>query len=301
MEQHRIGGQSGASDTFPAVVFHGTAADGREVGLVLEAKGIAYERVHADGACELLVAPGVAEAAEEEIKRYLEERRVRRPAPMPFRPYPGSALGAAAYACVLILTAYCAGLQLFGADWFEAGALKGDGGEPWRAVTALTLHLDQEHLLGNLLFGIGIGVLAGRMFGPGLAWLSILVAGATGNLLDMWISPPWHRAVGASTAVFAGLGLLAGFGWGQRMNLRGRRLFRWAPLLAGVSLLALFGAGNEHVDVLGHLLGFVAGTGLGWAFARGGLPRSRSASIQLISGSTALALTCAAWLAALRG
>lgn len=283
-------------------VFRGSAAEGLEFGLVLDAKGISYERVQAAGLWELLVAPGAAEAAHEELDRYAEERKLRRQAPPPFHPYPGSAVGAATYAAVLILTAYCAGIQLAGVDWLEAGALQSAGVaiEPWRAVTALTLHLDQEHLLGNLLFGVGIGMLAGRMFGPGLAWLSILLAGATGNALDMWISPPWHRAVGASTAVFAGLGLLAGFGWGQRLNLRERRLYRWAPLTAGVSLLALLGAGNDHVDVLGHLLGFVTGTGLGWVFARMGVPRTRSAAFQVVAGSAALLLIGAAWLAALR-
>jgi len=126
-----------------------------------------------------------------------------------------------------------------------------------------------------------------------------LLAGAAGNALDMWISPPWHRAVGASTAVFAGLGLLAGFGWGRRLSLRERRFYRWAPLTAGVSLLALLGAGNERVDVLGHLLGFLAGTGLGWAFARTGVPRSRSAAFQVITGGAAFLIIGAAWFAAL--
>ena len=283
-------------------VFRGSAAEGLEFGLVLDAKGISYERLRAGGLWELLGAPGAAEAARDELGRYAEERKLRRQAPVPFNPYPGSAVGAATYAFVLILTAYCAGIQLAGADWLEAGALKSAAGalEPWRAVTALTLHLDQEHLLGNLLFGVGIGMLAGRMFGPGVAWLSILLAGAAGNALDMWISPPWHRAVGASTAVFAGLGLLAGFGWGRRLNLRERRFYLWAPLTAGVSLLALLGTGNDHVDVLGHLLGFLAGTGLGWVFARTGVPRSRSAALQVVAGSAALLLIGAAWLAALR-
>jgi hypothetical protein len=94
--------------------------------------------------------------------------------------------------------------------------------------------------------------------------------------------------------------MLAGFGWGQRLNLRDRRLYRWAPLFAGVCLLALLGAGDEHVDVLGHLLGFLAGTALGWAFARAGLPRVRGAAFQMAAGSIALLLLCSAWLLALR-
>lgn len=290
-----------APDAVP--VFRGSHAACCEFGLVLDAKGLAYDRAESGGEWLLLVAPAVADVASDELARYTAERTPRRQEPAPFIPFHGSALGAAAYAFVLILTAYCAGIQLFGMDWFEAGALESKAGaavEWWRAVTALTLHLDQEHFLGNLLFGVGIGILAGRMFGPGLAWLSILLSGAAANGIDMLVSPSWHRAVGASTAVFAALGLLAGFGWGQRLGLKDRRLYRWAPLFAGVCLLALLGAGNEHVDVLGHLLGFLVGTLLGWGFARAGLPRGRGIAFQMVTGFVALLVLCSAWLLALR-
>jgi membrane associated rhomboid family serine protease len=283
-------------------VFRGSQAACFEFGLVLDAKGLAYALAESDGEWVLMVAPTTADAAGDELARYAAERRPQRPIPASRVPYRGSALGAAAYAFVLILVAYCAGIELFGVDWFVAGALKseaGAAGEWWRAVTALTLHVDQEHLLGNLLFGVGIGMLAGRMFGPGLAWLSILLSGAAANIIDMLVSPSWHRAVGASTAVFAALGLLAGFGWGQRLDLRDRRLYRWAPLFGGVSLLALLGAGNEHVDVLGHVLGFAVGTALGWGFARAGLPRRRSKALQILTGAIAVLVLCAAWVLAL--
>ena len=285
-----------------APVFRGSRAACVEFGLVLDAKGIAYERVESGDAWVLVVAPAMSDVASEELSRYAAERTERRVAPPPFVPFAGSAIGAATYAFILIATAYCAGIQLFGIDWFAAGAIesKAGAGEWWRAVTALTLHLDQEHLLGNLLFGIGIGTLASRMWGPGFAWLSILAAGAAGNYVDLVVSPSWHRAVGASTAVFAALGLLAGFGWGGRLALRDRRLYRWAPLFGGVCLLALLGAGNEHVDVLGHVLGFTAGTALGWSFARLDLPRSRAAGWQWTMGSAAALLLCGAWALALR-
>src|ERR1700676_4914546 len=287
----------------PVPVFRGSQAVCLEYALVLEAKGIPYERVESDGAWLLVVAPPLAQAAADELTRYAAERAVRREAPAPFVPFAGSAMGAAVYAFVLILVAYCAGLELFGVDWLGAGALESKGGAAGGgggAVTALTLHLDQEHLLGNLLFGIGIGVLAGRMFGPGFAWLGILLSGAAANIVDMLVSPLGHRAVGASTAVFAALGLLAGFGWGERRGLRDRRLYRWAPLFAGVCLLALLGAGTEHVDVLGHLLGFMTGTAAGWIFAHAGLPRTRSTAFQLTTGTIAVVLLGGAWFLALR-
>ena len=287
----------------PVTVFRGSQAACLEYALVLEAKGVPYERVESDGAWLLVVASPLAQAAADELTRYAAERAVRREAPAPFVPFDGGAMGAAVYALVLILVAYCAGIELFGVDWLRVGALEskaGAAGEWWRAVTALTLHLDQEHLLGNLLFGIGIGVLAGRMFGPGCAWLGILLSGAAANMIDMLVSPTGHRAVGASTAVFAALGLLAGFGWSERRNLRDRRFYRWAPLFAGVCLLALLGAGSEHVDVLGHLLGFVTGTVVGGVFARAGLPRTRSAAFQRWTGAIAAALLGGAWLLAIR-
>lgn len=286
-------------------VFHGSQAASCEFGLVLDAKGIGYERVKAADSWILKVAPALADIASEELRRYAAERTERRPAAPLFVPFTGSGVGAAAYALLLIVVAYCAGIQLFGADWLASGAILSHAAAAhdwWRPVTALTLHLDQEHLLGNLLFGVGIGTLAGRMFGPGVAWLCILLAGALGNYVDMWVSPPWHRAAGASTAVFAALGLLAGFGWGQRLSLRARRLYRWAPLFAGICLLALLGAGAEdrHVDVLGHLLGFIAGVAFGWAVQRAGLPGSRGRALQLAAGGAALLLVLGAWFCALR-
>lgn len=282
-------------------VFQGTQAACAEFGLVLDAKGLPYDRIQSGDLWSLWVAPEMVDASRDELARYAAERTERRePRPL-FTPFPGSPYGAAAYAFVLILVAYCTGAGLFGVNWLDIGSLDsraGGAGEWWRSLTALTLHLDQEHLMGNLLFGVGIGVLAGRVFGPGVAWLSVVLAGAMGNYLDMLISPSWHRAVGASTAVFAALGLLAGFGWGQRLSGRDR-LYRWAPMFAGVSLLALLGAGNEHVDVLGHLLGFLSGTTLGWIFARAGIPRSRRPVWQAAAGAGTLMLLGAAWLAAM--
>ena len=287
------------------VVFRGTAAGCSEYGLVLDAKGFPYRRVEVGAAAMLLVAPEVAAAAAEELARYQEERVEPQGSPPIFIPFPGSIAGAALYAAILIAVAYCAGNQTAGADWLARGALDsgvGMAGEWWRSITALTLHLDQEHLLGNVLFGAGVGVLVSRMFGPGVAWLSILACGAIANYGDMLVSPLSHRAVGASTAVFAALGLLAGFGWGRRraQRDRDRRLYRWGPLFGGVCLLALLGAGNEHVDVLGHVLGFAVGTLLGFGFARVDMPRDRGRPLQLATGFIAIGLLVSAWLFALR-
>jgi membrane associated rhomboid family serine protease len=282
------------------VVFRGSKLLCHEFSLVLEARGIDHEVGESGDSWVLTVAHPLVHRAYDEISRYSAERNVARSVPGPIEPFAGAGIGAAGYALVLLLTAYCAGAGLFGADWLSLGAL--DAGlerEWWRALTALTLHLDQEHLLGNLLFGVVAGIGAGRLLGPGVAWASILAAGALANYAEMLIAPVGHRAVGASTAVFAALGLVAGLAWRQRLTLRERRWYVLAPLIAAICLLTLLGAGSAHVDVLGHALGFLFGIGVGWLYARMGMPINRGRRLQIAAGAGAALSICVAWLLAL--
>jgi membrane associated rhomboid family serine protease len=267
---------------------------------MLEARGIDYEIHESEGTWALSVPARLVHRAYEEITRYSAERNVPRSIPRVIDPQPGAVLGALIYVSILVLTAYCAGIGLFGVDWLSSGDLSAAAaGEWWRAITALTLHLDQEHLLGNVLFGVVAGVAAGRLLGPGVAWASILGTATLANYVEALIAPSDHRAVGASTAVFAALGLLAGMAWQQRLNLRERLWYRWAPLIAGISLLTLLGAGSAHVDVLGHALGFVFGLGVGWIYVRAGIVGKRGRRLQIATGVGAVLLIGAAWYLAL--
>jgi rhomboid protease GluP len=284
-----------------AIVFRGSQALCREFSLVLEARNIEHEMHEEEGAWELRVPAAQLHQAYSEIGRYSAERSVPRSTPAAIAVRPGASAGAIVYIGILLVVAYCAGRRLFGADWLSLGDLDaGTRGEWWRAITALTLHLDQEHLLGNVLFGSIAGVAAGRLLGSGLAWLSILGAAALANYAEILIAPATHRAVGASTAVFAALGLLTGMAWRQRLNLRERLWYRWAPLIAGICLLTLLGAGNARVDVLGHALGFIFGTLVGWIYAKVGAAENTGRRLQIITGAGAVLAICAAWLTALR-
>jgi rhomboid protease GluP len=284
-----------------AVVFRGSKLLCQEYSLVLEARGIEHETEQDQSSWVLSVPAGMRHRAYEELSRYSVERGVRRSVPEVVQPHSGAAIGVFLYVLILLLTAYCAGNATFGADWLSLGSLDaGARGEWWRAVTALTLHLDQEHLLGNLLFGAVAGAAASRLLGPGIAWASILGAAVLANYIEILISPVTHRAVGASTAVFAALGLLSGMAWRQRLTLRERLWYRWAPLMAGICLLTLLGAGSAHVDVLGHALGFLFGLGVGWVHVRSGVPNNRDPRVQAIAGCGAVLLVGAAWAFALR-
>ena len=93
--------------------------------------------------------------------------------------------------------------------------------------------------------------------------------------------------------------VVANLAWRQRLTLRERRWYRWAPLIAGICLLTLLGAGGAHVDVLGHALGFLFGVGVGWFYARVGMPRNRGRPLQIATGAAAALLIFAAWIFAL--
>ena len=284
-----------------ALVFRGSKPLCHEYSLVLEARGIEHEAEEKEGSWTLSVPVEMRHRAYEELSRYAVERRVKRAIPEAVQTHSGAAIGVFLYVTILLLTAYCAGNATFGADWLSLGSL--DAGAPrewWRAITALTLHLDQEHLLGNVLFGAVAGMAASRLLGPGVAWASILGAAALANYAEILVTPITHRAVGASTAVFAALGLLSGMAWRQRLTQRERLWYRWAPLIAGICLLTLLGAGTAHVDVLGHGLGFLFGLAVGWVHVRTGVANNRERRVQIMAGLGAVLAVCAAWVFALR-
>lgn len=140
--------------------------------------------------------------------------------------------------------------------------------EWWRPFTGLFLHGDVPHLIGNLLSGLFFGTLVSRTLGPWRAWALILACGTLGNTLTSVVTwPESFTSIGASTAVFAALGILAGIGFAA--TLRQRVRLPWArvaaPVLAGIVLLGWLGGGSENsnTDVLGHVFGFASGLGTG--------------------------------------
>jgi MYXO-CTERM domain-containing protein len=273
-----------------------------ERDFVLHAVGIPSQVVWLGRTWALVVPVTEHAAALAQLERYERENPPRR-RPAPPEPLHGGAwLGSLAYVAVMLLVGYLAGALALGADWLEAGALRAGptrDGELWRAVTALTLHLDVGHLLANLGFGTVFGLLAGQLLGPGVAWASVLAAAASANLLNAFIQPASHSSVGASTAVFATLGLLAAYAWRRRRDQGDRWAYRWAPLIAGVILLGFTGAGGERTDVLAHLTGFAMGLLAGVAHAAWRVPRGPLA--QVVAGLASAAVLVVAWALALSG
>jgi len=185
-------------------------------------------------------------------------------------------------------------------DWYRLGSAKAGlilAGEWWRTATALTLHSGGLHLAGNVVFGIlFIGRLA-RDLGSGLAWSLVLATGMGGNFLNALLQSPQHDAVGASTAVFGAVGILAGV---NLVRYRKPLWRRWAMPLAGAfGLLAMLGASGERTDLGAHLFGLLTGIGLGCICAVWLLRKGRPARwLNLLLGLASGLVIVWAWLSA---
>jgi membrane associated rhomboid family serine protease len=253
----------------------------------------------------LLVEPRVYPEARAHLLRYEEERRPA-PAAPPIPPpklYPHAWIGSLAYAAVLLWVSYAVNGGLWRLDAFDVGDLYAAAvqhGQLWRAWTALTLHLDVDHIVANLGAGIWFGWLAGRLLGPGTAWALIVNGAAAANLIEGLLAVPDDRSAGASTAVFTALGLLAAYSWWERRHLPQRWARAWGPLIAGVVLLGWFGTAGEHTDVFAHLAGFCVGVLLGTTAAVAAVRRVLERTPQWLGGALALGAIAGAWAWGLR-
>ncbi len=245
----------------------------------------------------LLVPDEQVPEAFEQLQLYEQENLKLARARIPSRIRGGAKLGVVAYAAVLLGIYLLQSRGSLGIDWAAVGRVDSTAirsGQWWRVITALTLHADLGHLIGNLVFGAFFGALLSRQLGGGVAWFAILASGATGNALNVLLQRE-HFAIGASTSVFGALGLLAAWLWLAGPLQRDTWARRWAPVVGGLWLLTWLGTGGERTDIVAHLTGFVAGFVFGALLAH--LPASgrSNAFMQWLTGGATLAVVAGAW------
>ena len=193
-------------------------------------------------------------------------------------------------------------------EWFRRGTASAADilhGRPGEAVTALTLHADAQHVLGNALAGTLFLSAVHRRLGVGIGTFAVLAAGILGNVLNaLWYRHD-HFSIGASTAVFGAVGVLAAT---QALLNRGApsptttggKMALTKPIVGGFALLGLLGASGANTDLLAHLFGFGAGLFTGalaglalrrreQPFAAGGQVGFASLSASVVIGSWLLA------------
>lgn len=266
--------------------------------LVLTAVAI-DSAIHFDG-LEFSLSVEAADAtwAVAHLRQYAMENRPAPPLPPAPRLYQHAWVGVVLYAAVLLGVALAISSGLWRPDAFELGALDAgrvQGGQWWRVWTALTLHLDADHIVANLGGGVWFGYLAARQLGSGTAWFLIVTGAALANGLEAVLGPASHRSVGASTAVFTALGLMAAHSWRTRLHLRQSRARRWAPLVAGTVLLGWLGTAGEGTDIVAHAMGFMVGCLFGAIAGFAAVARVLNQMPQWLAGMGALVSLAVAW------
>jgi membrane associated rhomboid family serine protease len=268
---------------------------------VLAAKEIPHQFVEDDSSCALVVPAEYSARAVQELQLYDDENPPVRPPPIKRIEHQNALPGIIAYVSIVCVVAGMAGYSFFGSNWVSAGRIDGElirNGELWRLFTALTLHASAKHLLGNIAFGVLFGFFAGRLLGSGIAWLAIILAAAAGNAANTFLLESTHRSIGASTAVFAALGLVAGYVWQGKLMAQDRWSYRYGPIVGGLALLMFTGTGGPNTDIGAHLLGFIMGFATGMLLIKfGPVPLDRRS--QLRAGICAATLVLASWPIAL--
>ncbi len=263
-------------DTLPSVAEEGSRTpvfatreeqEALSCSLMLSSVGIGHHVSQVPDNMVLSVAIDDAQEAEAQIKAYLHENRNWPPKP---NTHPDTFIPLLQPPTLLLV----GGLALFytvtgpWADhsfWFTGGAGDAEAilrnGEYYRLVTALTLHADTVHLLGNCLFGGFLFHFFCRLTGNGLGLFSMLLTATLANFINVLLHGSHHLFVGFSTAVFAVIGMLAMISHGHRTD---SRYIRIMPFMAGAALLAMIGSSGERTDLGAHLFGLCCGLVAGW-------------------------------------
>jgi len=273
-----------------AVGIYASARAGLERCLVLLALGVPCWLVPESGVfCLMVETPAAADAATE-LARFERENVGWPPPPPPAPPPANRTLFVTPLLWALLLSGLFWGQNRSNGRWEAAGALDGvqlyRHGQWWRPFTALFLHADASHFLSNLVAGVFVFAAVVAAWGPARAWPLLAAAGIGGNLLVGWVhEASGGTSLGSSTAIFGAVGLLAGHAIRRVVEHRPSRSWRTAfvPLAAGLTVLALYGAGGPEVDVTAHAAGFGCGLVLGWSV----LPPTRS-NVRPSSGPNAV-------------
>lgn len=188
-------------------------------------------------------------------------------------------------------------------SWFTLGA--GDSTaiihkrEWFRLITALTLHADIVHLLGNCFFGGVLLHFLCKNVGNGIGVSTALIAAITGNLINVLLHGDGHNFVGFSTMVFAMVGVQTSLRIKNLHNLTRSPLQILAPFMASLGLLAMLGSSGERTDLGAHFFGLVCGGLFGYVLSTLMVKIRHSIAIQLSCFSLSAFLVIFSWWCAL--
>lgn len=179
-------------------------------------------------------------------------------------------------------------LLLWGADYGPLTL----GGQYWRVLTCLFVHLNMFHLAGNMLLLWRLGKSLDRLIGRKQHLVIYLCTGAASSLTSL----SWHPTtlkLGASGAIFGQAGVLIALLAFAKLNLPRRQtlgIMFWILLLTPFGLL--LGHFDKTTDYAAHLGGLVSGLAIGvllvWVLR--GSPLERAARQRTVLAVTTFAL-----------
>jgi membrane associated rhomboid family serine protease len=263
-----------------------------EWSFVLRALGIIHEIREEEIGFGIAVLPEDESAAATAIDEHEAERNV------PLVPLPeyGPSGAGWVFAAFAVAVQFATGPRDETVVWFAKGSADAARilhGEWYRVVTALTLHADLSHVLGNAAVGgLLLTALARRIGTAAAAWVALL-AGAAGNALTAAAAQRGFVSVGASTSVF---GILAALAVVQALT---RRRAAAVALGAAAALLGFLGTG-QNADLLAHFFGFCAGGAAALATRRLVLQPPPRSAWQPLLGAATLGVVALSWWMALR-
>ncbi len=146
-------------------------------------------------------------------------------------------------------------IELFGIQ-HNAAVLDG---EWWRLITAIFLHADFSHLMGNMLMLVYLSSILENFYTDFQYWLVYLLSGLVGSVLSLVFMDAGTRSLGASGAIMGLGGVLI-----YRMFFgKHAKAFRYAGSYFIIAFLVLYnlayGLFVDNIDNYSHFGGFIAG------------------------------------------
>ncbi len=231
-------------------IFENLSADQADTyRLVMSSSRISYRSKKGKQGWDILVNDTDYEKTLSTIEQYLKENKDFHPAEEPFHHKHHKTLTGlwvpamllASHAAITIGNDSEVFVRIYGSSAFHI--LRG---ELYRSVTSLMIHANAMHLAGNML-GIAIfGSAVCAITGWGIGWFMILATGIFGNLMNAVLYKTGHLSIGASTAVFGAVGILATHQFFKKFRLSGLRTRVWLPLGGGLALLGILGSGGTY-------------------------------------------------------
>jgi rhomboid protease GluP len=170
------------------------------------------------------------------------------------------------------------------------------GGQPWRLVTNVFVHLGVVHILANMAALLSSGAVVERLFGP-LAFAALYLAAGTAGSLASTLIHPLVVSAGASGAIFGVYGALGALVLLQRGAIPSVVLSKLGGVAGSFIVYnILFGAAHAGIDNIAHLGGLVGGAAAGALLTRPlipGRPETTRRPALVAAGALTLGLTAA--------